>query len=65
LQNGSPIGPHFRSGDGDRFSITLSAPASTMMPGWLRRLSFWRNDMPLNAHAERHVPGRKLRPAQS
>lgn len=65
LQNGSPIGGRFRTGDGDRFSVTLTAPTSAVIPGWLRRLSFWRGDTPINAQAERQLPGRKLRVTQS
>jgi hypothetical protein len=62
LQNGRPVGRQFRAGDGDRVSITLSAPTSSVVPGWLSKISLWRGDAPLNAHAEREVPGRKLRP---
>jgi hypothetical protein len=65
LQNGTPVGQQFRVSDGDRVSIALSAPTSSVVPGWLRKLSPWHGDAPLNAHAEREVPGRKLRPAKS
>jgi hypothetical protein len=65
LQNGSPVGIKFRAVDGDRLSIALSVPASSVVPGWLRRLSLWQSDSPVTASAERQVPGRKLRAAQS
>ncbi|HEX3602316.1 MAG TPA: hypothetical protein VHU84_19335 [Lacipirellulaceae bacterium] len=65
LQNGRPVGPQFRAVDGDRFSIALSVPASSVVPGWLRTLSLWQCEAPVHATAERQVPDRKLRPAQS
>ena len=63
LQNGSPIDRLIR-GDGDRFSITLSAPSSAMMPAWLCKLSLRSGDTTVTAHAERQAPGRKLRLAR-
>ena len=65
LRNGTPVGRQFRASDGDRVSITLSAPTSSVVPGWLYKISLWRGDARLNAHAEREMPGRKLRSAQS
>lgn len=65
LQNGAPVSRHFRAGDGDRISVTISVPSSATLPTWLRKLSPWRNEAPTTARAERDVPGRKLRVARS
>jgi hypothetical protein len=65
LQNGTPVGQKFRAGDGDRFSITISVPASVAMPTWLRKFSPWHDESLINARAERDVPGRKLRAVRS
>jgi hypothetical protein len=60
LQNGSPVVGRIRQGDGDRLSIALTAPSSAVLPDWLRTVMFWRADTPIEARAERHLPGRKL-----
>jgi hypothetical protein len=65
LQNGQPVGRQFRAGDGDRLSIALSVPASSVVPGWLRTLALWQFEAPVHASAERQVPGRKLHSSQS
>jgi hypothetical protein len=60
LQNGKAVGQQFRASDGDRLSITISTAPSSFVPGWLRTLSFWRDEAPIIVRAEREVPGRKL-----
>jgi hypothetical protein len=60
VQNGAPVERRFRQHDGDRFSITLSAPNSSVLPRWLRTVTFWRPDALIYAHADQHVPTRKL-----
>ncbi|HEX5472899.1 MAG TPA: hypothetical protein VFW73_13490 [Lacipirellulaceae bacterium] len=60
LQGGSLVTGHIRPGDGDRISITLFARSSALLPDWLRVITFWRSDYQIQAHAERHLPGRKL-----
>jgi hypothetical protein len=60
VQNGSPVARQIRPGDGDRLSIALSAPSSAVLPDWLRIIMFWRGESPIQAHAERQLPGRTL-----
>jgi hypothetical protein len=64
-QNGATVGRQFRAADGDRVSVTLSAPSSTVLPAWLNRIGIWHSAAPINAHSEVVVPARKLRPAKS
>jgi hypothetical protein len=65
LQNGKAAGQQFRASNGDRISITISAAPSSFVPGWLRTLTFWRDEAPIIARAEREVPGRKLKRVSS
>jgi hypothetical protein len=65
LQNDTPVDQRLRVGDGDRIAITLSAPTTSLVPGWLRKLLPWRDRASIDAHAERQTPGRKLRPART
>lgn len=60
LQNNSPAPRQIRRHDGDQFSIRLAVPAAAIVPDWLRAVFFWRTDSRIEAHAERHIPGRKL-----
>jgi hypothetical protein len=60
LQNGSLVQSQFRQCDGDRISISISAPSSCALPDWLRRFTFWQVNSQIQATAERCVPGRKL-----
>lgn len=64
-QNGSPAIRPFRSKDGDRIAVTLSAPRSAAVPAWLRTVMFWRNDSQMQVRAESKMPGRKLGPART
>jgi hypothetical protein len=45
---------------GDHLSIALTMPAKALMPNWLRRLTSWRGDAKVEAHAARVMPGRQL-----
>jgi hypothetical protein len=65
LQNGRPVGQRFQAREDDRISITISAPASAMTPGWLTKLPQWRGDLLLNARAERMALSHRLRPEHS
>jgi hypothetical protein len=60
LRNGQAVGKQLHAGDGVRFSVVLKAPASTALPAWLAKLTPWRSEQPLLAHAERSVSGRQL-----
>jgi hypothetical protein len=64
LQNDTSVSERFRAGAGDRIAIFISAPASAVLPDWLRRLSCWQKQRPISGRAEREVPGRKLRVAR-
>jgi hypothetical protein len=65
LQNGRPVGQRFRAREDDRISITISASASAMMPGWLTTVPQWRGDLLLTARADRTMRGHRLRPEHS
>ena len=65
LQNDTPVDQRLRVRDGDRVVITLSAPTSSLGPGWLRKLLPWRDRASIDVHAEYQTPGRKLRPART
>lgn len=65
LQNGRPVGPRFQAGEDDRISVTVSAPASAFLPGWLTHLPTWRSEVLITARAERTMPSHKLRPEHS
>jgi hypothetical protein len=60
LQNGTLVHSQFRQHAGDQFAITLSAPGSLAVPGWVRTLMFWRGESEIHARAERQLPSRKL-----
>jgi hypothetical protein len=60
LQNDSPARSPLRQHEGDRFSVTLSAPSSSAVPEWLRSLAMWQRDADIQAQAEKLVPGRML-----
>jgi hypothetical protein len=60
LQNGMPMSKNLRPSGGDELIVTLAMPAQAVMPGWLRALTGWRGDTPIEARAARTMPGRKL-----
>lgn len=60
LQNGVPVLDRFQAREGDRFSVTLSAPAISAIPDWLEQFSWWREPSRLTAEATSQLPGRKL-----
>jgi hypothetical protein len=59
-QNGVPVQTQFRQREGDRITISLSAPGTAGVPEWLQRFSFWRAGSRIRAEAEQIIPGRKL-----
>jgi hypothetical protein len=59
-QNGVPVQTQFRQHEGERITVSLSAPESAGIPRWLQRFSFRRIDSRMQAEAEQLVPGRKL-----
>jgi hypothetical protein len=65
LQNDTSVSERFRAGAGDRIAVAISAPASAILPNWLRRISYWQKQRPISGRAEREVPGRKLRVART
>jgi hypothetical protein len=60
LQNGTLLQSQFRPHEGDRFTIKLSGPSSSVVPEWLRTLMPWRDESEIQAHAEQQLPSRKL-----
>jgi hypothetical protein len=64
LQNGTSTRGRFRAAAGDQITVELSAPASALLPDWLRRLAFRQDQAPVHGRAEGNVPGRKLRVAR-
>jgi hypothetical protein len=46
--------------DGDRFTVALSVPTHAVLPRWLRSVSFWGTDSPIEVRAERRMPGRRV-----
>jgi hypothetical protein len=65
LRNGTPVVQHFRPVGGDRLSVTISAPTSSLVSSWVRMLSPGRRESLTSAHAESQMPGRKLTPGRS
>jgi len=61
LQNGAPIQTLFRQADGDRFTVSLSAPGSSAIPEWLRGVTMLRREADIHAQAEKTMPGRTLK----
>lgn len=61
LKDGTPVGQRLAAGCGDRISVTLSVPASSLTFGWLQSFTRFRNEPPRTVQAERVVPGRRLR----
>ncbi len=61
LQNDTLVQSQFRQHDGDEFGIMLTAPSSAVLPNWLRTITFCYGDSPIRVHAQRRMPGRKLR----
>lgn len=59
-QNGSLLQLRLRPNGGDRFGVSLAAPMSSVIPDWLRMVTFWRNDSQIRAYAEQTLPGRRL-----
>lgn len=59
-QNSVPVQTRFRQREGDRMTVSLSAPSSAGVPAWLHRFSFWRADSRIQAQAEQIIPGQKL-----
>ncbi len=59
-RNGSPVGGAFRPRPGDRVMVTLSVPASAVLPGWLQAVP-WSGGRPITVRAERELPRRTLR----
>ena len=49
LQNGRPVGQRFQAREEDRISITISAPDSAFMPGWLKKSPAWKGGILLTA----------------
>lgn len=60
LQNGVPVLEKFQAREGDHFSVTLSAPATSAIPDWLMQFSLCRAQSTLTAEATHQLPGRKL-----
>jgi hypothetical protein len=59
-QNGRPILGRLKMQPGDRIGIHVAVPSSAVLPRWLDRLKFWHGNPPIEASAERQVPGRTI-----
>jgi len=62
LRNGAPVRGAFRPAGGDSWSVVLSMPSDEALPRWLRQLHFWHSNATITVAAQRHTPGRELRP---
>lgn len=60
LHNSMLVGKRLAPRGGDRLTIVLKMPARALMPVWLRTLTSWRRAAPVEALAERIMPGRHL-----
>ncbi len=60
LRNDVPVRRVFRPAADDRLTVALAVPADAVLPAWLRAVDFWRGDSPIQARAERRMPGRRL-----
>ncbi len=56
-QNGKPILGRLKVQPGDRISIHVAVPGTAVLPRWLQRVKFWRGNPPIEASAERVIPG--------
>lgn len=59
-QNGTPVHAGLSPREGDRFSVAVTLSGRATLPSWLRALNFWAADRPIEARAERRMPGREL-----
>ena len=59
-QNGRPILGRVKLQPGDRIAVYVGVPSTAVLPRWLQRLKFWHGNPPLEAGAERTVPGRVI-----
>ena len=59
-QNGKPILGRLKVQPGDRISVHLAVPGTAVLPGWLQRVKFWNGNPPIEASAERTIPGRMI-----
>lgn len=62
-QNGAVAPRVLQVADDDRLAISLSLPADSVLPAWLRAATPWENSSPIEGRSERHVPGRRLKTA--
>jgi hypothetical protein len=59
-QNGKPILGRMKVQPGDRISVNVAVPGTAVLPRWLQRVKFWRGNPPIEATAERTMPGRLI-----
>jgi hypothetical protein len=59
-QNGRPILGRLEVLPGDRISVHVEVPSTAVLPRWLGRLKFWHGNPPVEASAERTIPGRAI-----
>lgn len=60
-QNSRPIRGRFIAREGDRFSVTLRVNVDTLLPRWVRALTYRARRAPIVVHAEQQMPGAQLR----
>jgi hypothetical protein len=59
-RNGRPVLSRMIVQPSDRISVHVTVPSTAVLPRWLQAVKFWRGNAPIEAHAERNVPGRRL-----
>jgi hypothetical protein len=59
-QNDKPTLGRLKLQPGDRISVHVGVPSTTVIPRWLGRLKFWHGNPRIEASAERTIPGRVI-----
>lgn len=59
-RNNRPAAGRWIARPGDRISVSVTLPSTAVLPRWLARVKFWHGSPPIEASAERDVPGRMI-----
>jgi hypothetical protein len=64
MQNGQPVRGRLEMGGDDEFSVAVSLSTNAVVPNWLQQFLIWRDETRIEARANSHIPGRKLKIAR-
>ena len=63
--NGTPMVGRWIARPGDRVAVIVTVPSTAVLPQWLQRVTLWHDNPPIEARAERDVPGKTIRGRES